>query len=86
MAGAAPILMGGTFTPTWHIVGCPCDDCIRTRRSLDGLGKFLDELDKDPVKKAEWQAKVRETLGKHNRKRRAVKKPHRCDCCHCRRY
>lgn len=35
--GAKPILIGGDFTPTWHVVGCPCDDCVETRNTLAKL-------------------------------------------------
>jgi hypothetical protein len=86
MAGAAPILIGGTFTPTWHVPSCPCDSCIATRKTLDGLGEFLKELEKDPAKKAEWQAKVHARLDKHRRTKPVKLQPRNCDCCHCRRY
>ena len=86
---AKPVLIGGSFTPTWHVPGCPCDSCIEVRAQMDKVGEVMREIQADPVKKAAFDARLKANLGKHRRRfeeRLKQFESRGCDCCHCRRY
>lgn len=80
MSGATPILIGGDFTPTWHVPRCPCDACVAMRAALDGFHEAflaLPDAEKDRLLVA--------ARGETEKKARATERC-ACSCSYCRRY
>lgn len=77
----------------WRASLCPEHAAVWQKADDDwaAIGKAMDEINADPVKKAAFDAKLKISMAKREKERRRYpsgrpRKRGGCDCCHCRRY